>query len=153
MDSLTTLGRAHRLRGGGNVVLRQGLQPAAWLLCCDAVESQADAAWAWQHIVCHGHVRALRGDDLIFAERADFNAAQQTLILTGSPRLRRGESLLEGDRIDVDVRRQTLHIARPRGALVTETTVDVEPPVPSAPGVPWAQIGPLPDRCPLAWEP
>ena len=149
MDSLQTLNRLHRLVGSGGVVLRQCGVPVPWILCCDAVEGQADVAWAWQHIRCTGHVRALRGGEQLFAERADFNPGKQVLTLTGSPRLRRGDSLLRGDRIDVDLGGQALTIARPRGALAPPAAAGSD----VAPGIAWAPGAALPDSCPLAWQP
>ena len=119
------------------VVLRGDL-----LVCCDRFEGFADDQQAWQRFTCTEGVRAQRGDENMWSERADFDVESSELTLTGKPRLHRGKSILEGSRIVVDVRNDRARVENPRGRLESiksEVLHSKELPL----------DGVLPDRCPL----
>lgn len=120
----------------GNIVARRD----TLLVCCDRFEASANDKWDWQQFVCVDRVRALRGDELMWSERAHFNLDTGALTLTGNPRLRRGPNLLRGDRIVIDTRTDRAQVIRPRGIL------DPDAEIPEAAALP---SGELPAKCPL----
>lgn len=120
----------------GNIVARRD----TLLVCCDKFEANADDKWDWQQFVCVDRVRALRGDELMWSDRAHFNLETGALTLTGRPRLRRGPNLLRGDRIVIDTKSDRAQVIKPRGVLDPDSALETAVSMPS---------GELPSRCPL----
>jgi lipopolysaccharide export system protein LptA len=119
------------------VVLRGDL-----LVCCERFEGFADAQQAWERFTCTNGVRAQRGDENMWSDKADFIVETSELTLSGKPRLHRGKSILEGTRIVVDVRNDRARVENPRGRLESiksDVLHSKELPI----------DGKLPDRCPL----
>ena len=64
-----------------NVVIRRG----ELLVCCELFEGQADEKWVWQSFTCSQDVRAQRGTELVWADKAEFFQGTSDLVLTGRP--------------------------------------------------------------------
>jgi lipopolysaccharide export system protein LptA len=125
----------------GNVVFRRG----PTLVCCQRFEGFANDQWDLERGVCTEDVRARRGEELMWSDKADYTAASGELVLTGRPLLRRGQSLIEGERVIAHVREEQAKIDKPRGRVVSET----EGASPRQAPPPKASEGPLPQACPL----
>ncbi|OGQ78834.1 MAG: hypothetical protein A2289_11530 [Deltaproteobacteria bacterium RIFOXYA12_FULL_58_15] len=123
-----------------NVVIRRG----DLLLCCQNFEGIANADWEWQTFTCTENVRATRGTETMWADKATFVLETSELFLTGTPLLRRGKSLLSGTRIVVEVTNDRARLDNPRGVINTNKEV-LPPPAPTT--------GTLPDTCPLPPRP
>jgi hypothetical protein len=121
-----------------HVVIRRG----DMLVCCEAFEGMADEKWVWQSFVCKDDVRAQRGIETVWADKAEFLTAENDLVLTGHPVLHRGDSILEGERVILDVKEDHARISKPRGRMDTEP--NKLPPQP-----PPLPTGPLPALCPI----
>jgi lipopolysaccharide export system protein LptA len=131
-----------------NVVVRRG----NLLLCCERFEGEADANWQWQKFYCHGDVRALRDEQLIWADEGEFFFVKNQLHLYGAPLLQRGKSMLRGDRAVMDLKTEDIHIEKARG-FVQQAEIKQKQPVPV--DKTWTRflIGELPSTCPLPNSP
>ena len=147
MDNLSANLKGRTLNGLGNVVVRQD----AWLLCCDALEATADAAGAWQHMRCVGHVRAYHAGRRVWAETAHFEPERQTLTLTGRPRITQGVSHIEGQRIVLHTGSHEAQIVGPKGT-VAQADAQEPSPAAAASGPEFFLTEPLPDQCPWPWQ-
>ncbi len=125
-----------------NVIVRRG----SLLLCCTVFEGYTGADGGWNRFTCTGDVRARRGDETMWAQKATFILEDNDLILTGNPTLMRGRSLLEGERIVVDTKYDRAHILNPRGRL-HPASAQMKTPKPSP------VTGPLPKKCPVRAAP
>ncbi len=126
----------------GNVVFRRG----NILGCCERFEAELDEEWGARQAVCQGDVRALRDQELMWAERADYVTATAELVLVGKPLVRRGESVIEGTRVVAQVDEEQVQIEKPRGRFVMgEQPIELN----------FAKYltGALPSRCPLPRAP
>ncbi|MEE8408054.1 MAG: LptA/OstA family protein [Myxococcota bacterium] len=125
-----------------DVVVRRG----NLLVCCNVFEGYATNDWGWERFVCIDEVRAQRGDETMWADKAAFDVETSALVLTGRPRLHRGKSILEGKRIVIDVENDRARIEQPRGRLESIKSNVLH-------GVSHSQElpleGKLPDTCPL----
>ncbi|MBI5509360.1 MAG: hypothetical protein HY903_11465 [Deltaproteobacteria bacterium] len=117
-DNMQVFSKPNRTVCQTNVVVRR----ADLLVCCATFEGFADDRWGWQRFVCTENVRAERGDETMWSDRAEFVLATNELLLTGRPRLKRGKSLLEGERVVVDVKTDHARIEKPRGRIEAATT-------------------------------
>jgi lipopolysaccharide transport protein LptA len=137
-DTMQVLTQPNRVVLRGNVVVRRG----PLMLCCETFEGLADEKWGWQRFVCTEEVVAQRGDETMWASRAEFMLETSDLILTGQPLLERGKSYLEGTRIVVDTERDRARVEKPRGRIhsAREPISVREPPTPGKE---------LPATCPL----
>jgi lipopolysaccharide export system protein LptA len=140
-DNLSIFTKPNRNVCHGNVVIRRG----DMLICCQEFEGKADDNWAWESFTCSQDVRAQRGVETVWADKADFLQSENDLILTGRPVLHRGESVLEGERVVIDVREDHARITKPRGRMAGGVEINNSP-VPQSPPLP---TGPLPAKCPL----
>lgn len=100
----------------GNVVLRR----SDLLVCCRRFEGTRDERGQLQRLLCIDDVRARRGEETMWADRAEYRPDTADLVLTGRPLVRRGQSLLVGDRVTVNVKEEQARIERPRGHVATE---------------------------------
>lgn len=137
-DNLTIHTKPNRNTCRANVVIRRG----DMLVCCEVFEGFADDSWAWQRFTCTKDVRAQRGIETVWADKAEFFTADNDLVLTGHPVLHRGDSVLEGERVILDVKEDHARIFRPRGRMDMEASQLPKTP----PAVP---DGPLPAVCPI----
>ncbi len=131
-----TLGRRH-------VVIRR----ADILICCSRLETRADPQWRWQQVSCDDDVRVQRGEEVVWADHADFWVDGQDLVLSGRPLLHRGMTWLAGERVSIDWHGGLARILRPRGHLpgVAQAPTSTTPCM--------ATTSPLPRRCPIAPRP
>ncbi len=137
-DAMQILTKPNRAVCQGNVVLRRD----DLLVCCRYFEGHADTAWGWQRFVCTQEVRARRGDETMWADKAEFDVATSALTLSGQPQLQRGQSLLSGQRIIVDVKQDRARVIKPTGVIHQATG---ERPAPAPDPI----AGALPATCPL----
>ena len=137
-DNLTIYTKPNRNMCKANVVIRRG----DMLVCCEVFEGFADENWAWQRFTCSKEVRAQRGIETVWADKAEFFAAENDLVLTGRPVLHRGDSILEGERVILDVKEDHARIFRPRGRMDMDANQLPKTP----PAIP---EGPLPAICPI----
>jgi lipopolysaccharide export system protein LptA len=139
-DSLSILTAPNRNLCVKNVVIRRG----DLVLCCDIFEGFADASWTWERFICRDSVRAQRGAETIWADKAEFFASKNDLVLTGHPVLQRGDTQLAGSRVTLDLTEDHARIWQPRGRLQPDRSVSTgrEP-------LPLPLRGPLPGRCPI----
>ena len=138
-DGMEVLREPNRTLCRGNVVARQGNM----LLCCDHFEAVADDQWQWTSLRCTDGVRAARGDERMWSERAELNLIKSTITLTRNPWLQRGTSLLRGDQITVTLAGDHANITNPRGVVIdpkSQRAVALNPP---------SLQGALPITCPL----
>ena len=160
-DGLQLLDRGRRVRCTGNVVLRE----QDLLVCCDALDAEADVTGSWRAVHCVGGVRVAQQDARVWAERADYAPQQGLLTLRGAPQLQRGRSVLHGEQVrlwrgvgagdgagDGEV---LAEIDRPRGLV---QAADAPPaanarPAPNPESAPAWSTGPLPPVCPLPGAP
>lgn len=124
----------------GNVVARRD----NLLVCCERFEASADTKWDWQTFLCMDRVRALREDEWMWSERAEFDLKTGLLTLTGKPRLRRGPNLLRGTSIVIDTESDRAKVLKPRGVLDPDAEMPQPMPIPA---------GNLPSKCPLPKRP
>ena len=141
-DAMQLFSKPNRAVCTHNVVVRRG----DILLCCDRFEGLLDERGVWQRLTCSDRVRAQRGDELMWADRAVFEVASARMTLTGDPRVHRGRSVLRGERIVVDTRNDRARIEQPRGRV--EPAANAPAPIP-----PPALEGELPRRCPVPAAP
>jgi lipopolysaccharide transport protein LptA len=146
-DAMQVLTKPNRMVLRGNVVVRRG----PLMVCCETFEGLADEKWGWQQFVCTEKVVARRGDETMWANRAEFMLETSDLILTGEPLLERGKSYLEGNRIIVDTERDRARVEKPRGRIHSaREPIGVRAP-PPPPGKELPATCPLPaDRPELA---
>lgn len=146
-DNMQVFTKPNRTVCKANVVVRRG----DLLVCCTTFEGFAAANWGWERFVCTENVRAQRGDEIMWSDKAEFLLATQELFLTGRPRLKRGKSLMEGDRIVVDVKNDQAKVEKPRGRF---ESAPLEKPVETLPPIdPTLELQPLPGICPLPAAP
>ncbi len=112
-DRMQVFSKPNRALLRGSVVIRRG----DLLVCCESFEGLADADWGWERFVCTENVVAQRGDETMWADKAEFILETSDLILTGRPLLQRGKSTLEGSRIIVDTERDRARVIHPRGRI------------------------------------
>lgn len=129
-DSMQVFTKPNRTACMGNVVLRR----ADLMVCCQRLDSLADEKWQVTKLICTDDVRAQRGDESVWAKRADYAADTSDLVLTGKPLLRRGESLIEGERVTIDMDEEQARIERPRGHLTQQPKGATNESLPKAPG-------------------
>ena len=142
-DGMEVLSSPNRTICRGNVVVRQ----SDLTLCCDHFEASADAQWQWTSLRCIDGVRAAKGDERMWAHRAEINLLDSTITLTGRPWLERGTSLLQGEQIVVTLAGDHATIRKPRGLVV-------DPKRRVAPVTPQPSLHePLPKTCPVAAAP
>ena len=127
-----------------NVVGRRG----DIIFCCDHFEGTMSDEGGWERLVCSRNVRAQRGDEVMWSDRATFVMATNDLILTGHPRVRRGKSILLGERIVIDTKHDRAHIEQPRGRMEAAGESAAAPALPPLP-----LEGELPRKCPLPEAP
>ena len=148
-DALVVEEGGRRARGMGEVLVRQGDA----LLCCATLEAEAGADGAWRQVRCTGAVRLARGEEVVWAERAEWDLRARVLQLTGAPQVRRGQSTLRGSRVTVALGDGVVTVAHATGY------VPAAPPAKAAQAAqaaqaPFAwQTGALPARCPIAEAP
>jgi hypothetical protein len=138
---MEALRNPNRTRCKKNVVARY----RDLLLCCDDFEGIADANWQWTRILCRTNVRARHGDELVWADHAEFVLGTSRLVLTGNPILRRGHSTLTGTSIVIDTEKDHARIKNPRGSMVQSAVAGDLSKLPSSIE--------LRDTCPLASRP
>ena len=126
----------------GNVVIRRG---PMWVCCADFTGLAAEN-WQWQQVLCQGDVRAARGDELMWSDKATFYVGASDLLLTGRPLLMRGQSAITGSRILVNVQTNRAQVSDSRGRLVREASKAA----PKPKNTPQAA---LPATCPLPPRP
>jgi lipopolysaccharide export system protein LptA len=129
-------------RCSGNVVVRRG----SLMVCCNAFEGILAEGSGWERFTCSEDVRAQRGDETMWSDRAEFIVATSDLILTGQPRLHRGKSILRGERVVIDVKSDRARVIKPRGRLES-----INADVLHSRALPID--GPLPEKCPLPSPP
>ena len=135
-ESMQVFTKPNRVVCNKHVVVRRG----DLLMCCASFEGLSDAKGQWQRFRCQTDVRAQRGEERMWAQRAELVLAVNDLILTGKPRLQRGSSILRGDRIVVNTKRDQALVESPRGTMVPAE----ELPAPTA-----KPSDKLPSRCPI----
>ena len=121
-----------------NVVVRRG----ELLVCCHLFEGFANDEGTWERFVCSDDVRARRGSEIMWANKAVFILETSDLILTGRPAVQRGQSIFRGERIVIHTKSDRARIERPRGTMQPADT-----PIPAADTLPLK--GALPARCPI----
>ena len=119
------------------VVVRRG----DLIVCCQRFEGFRSNAGEWLRYVCEGDVRAQRGLERMWADRATFVTATSDLILEGKPSLQRGHNIMHGERIVIDTKYDQARVEKPRGRLDQIRAVEQ---VDSA-----LFTGKLPGSCPL----
>lgn len=139
-DKMQIFTKPNRTLCVGNVVFRRG--PV--LACCRTFEGTADENWDLQKATCTEDVRAQRGDETIWSERAEYTPASGDLLFTGRPVVQRGASIIEGERIVANVNEERARVEKPRGQLVSEPPAAVVVPL-----VTETPTTPLPVTCPL----
>lgn len=125
----------------GNVIVRR----SDMLVCCKEFEGIANDKWEWQRLICHTDVRAQRGEELMWSDKAEFLPETQDLVLTGRPVVARGESVLEGEQVLVNVKEDRARVIKPRGRIGTQELSGKAPPLVGGTGEPVA----LPATCPV----
>jgi lipopolysaccharide export system protein LptA len=136
-DNMQVQSKPNRTICRKNVVLRR----ADLFVCCDLMESFADDKWDWEKVICKSNVRALRQEDLVWADRAELQINASDLILTGKPKVKRGANILAGQRVIINVESDRARIEHPR-AYFNKNAKKV-----TLPAIPWE--GELPTKCPL----
>jgi lipopolysaccharide export system protein LptA len=142
-DGMEVLRSPNRTICRGNVVARQ----ADLLICCDQFEALADDQWQWTSLRCENGVRARRGDERMWSQRADIDLKGAKLTLTGKPWLERGSSLLQGSQIVVTLSGDHAVVNNPRGIVA-----DAKSPAPPSLR-PLEASGALPATCPISKAP
>lgn len=168
-DKMQVQSKTHRSLCEGNVVFRRGTV----FVCCKHFEGFSNDKWELERGVCTDDVRAQRGEELMWSEKADYTAETGELVLTGRPVLRRGPSVIEGERVVARVNEEQARVDKPRGHLVPEEQPPAagakpgeapgaaakpadgaRPPAAKAPPPPPPYMsGPLPATCPLPAAP
>ena len=142
-DGMEVLRSPNRTICRGNVVARQ----ADLLICCDRFEALADDEWQWTSLRCENAVRAQRGDERMWSQRADIDLKGSKLTLTGKPWLERGSSLLQGSQIVVTLSGDHAVVNNPRGIVA-------DPNGPTPPSLqPLEASDELPPTCPFSKAP
>lgn len=140
-DNMFVYSKPNRNVCRANVVVRRGTM----LICCDVFEGQADEQWTWQSFTCSGDVRAQRGIETVWADKAEFFQQRSDLILTGKPLLQRGDSVLEGERVMMNVKEDQARVIQARGRM--DMGKGGSKPLPKS--VVEMPVGPLPATCPI----
>jgi lipopolysaccharide export system protein LptA len=166
-DKMQVLTKPNRTLCEGNVVFRRGTA----FVCCKHFEGFANDKWDLERGVCTDDVRAQRGEELMWSEKADYTAQSGELVLTGRPVLRRGLNIIEGERVVALVNEDQARVDKPKGHLVPEEQAPAtgakpaeapsakpadgpKPPAPKLPPPPPPYMsGPLPATCPLPVAP
>jgi lipopolysaccharide transport protein LptA len=140
-DAMQVYTKPNRTVCTGNVVVRR----SDLLVCCDKFEGVANDDWQWQKLVCVDDVRAQRGEETMWSDRAEFEPNTSDLVLTGRPMVKRGQSIIEGDKVTVNVKDDRARVTKPRGRLETgELEADKKPAA-----APADSTKPVPATCPL----
>jgi lipopolysaccharide transport protein LptA len=142
-DAMQVLTKPNRTVCTGNVVVRR----VDLTVCCDKFEGTADDKWQWQKLVCVDDVRARRGEETMWSDRAEFSPTSNDLVLTGRPIVKRGQSVIEGQRITVNVKDDRARVTNPRGRLETS---ELEAAKGNQPPPPTDMTKPVPTTCPVA---
>lgn len=137
-DAMQVFTKPNRVLCNRNVIVRRG----DMLLCCEEFEGHLDPDGGWERLVCLRKVRAQRGGEIMWANKATFIRSLSDLILTGDPRIRRAKSILRGERIVIDTKYDRALIEKPRGRMVSAGANPV-------PIVAFALEGELPKSCPI----
>jgi len=129
----------------GNVVVRR----SDLMFCCTTFEGVTDGTGQLQKATCIDDVRAVRGVETMWSDRAEYLPQSSDLLLTGRPMLRRAASILEGERITLNVNDDKARVDKPRGHFLPDDLKvgsRTPPPPPQKPP-------PLPEKCPLVAAP
>ncbi len=145
-DNMQVLTKPNRTTCTGNVIVRR----TDILVCCRRFEGIANDKWEWERLICHEDVRAKRGEELMWSDRAEFMPDTADLLLTGRPVLQRGQSLLEGETVVVNIEEDRARVTKPRGTIGPEELSGTKPPVAPPSKSP---EGPLPLTCPVGAPP
>lgn len=143
-DGMQVNSKPNRSLCKGNVVVRR----PDLLLCCNVFEGRAADDWQWDSFTCVDDVRAKRGDELMWADQADFVVATDDLTLTGRPLLHRGKSLLTGERIVINIKSDRARIEKPRGHLGRDSDLQLSEIEPVPEGTPLPAVCPIPPSPP-----
>ncbi|MCK5687900.1 hypothetical protein KAI87_01460 [Myxococcota bacterium] len=143
-DNMEIHSKPNRSTCVGNVIVQRG----ELLVCCDRFEGEADEKWGWQRFVCYDKVRAKRGDELMWAKRAEFVLSNGNLYLFGQPLVKRGMSVILGDKVVIDTQKDHAQVENPRARLYAADskkgmTLKVQK---TQPGAKLPAICPLPPR-------
>lgn len=125
----------------GNVIVRR----SDMLVCCKQLVGVANDKWEWQSLICQDDVRAQRGEELMWSDKAEFLPETQDLVLTGRPIVVRGESVLEGEKVLVNIKEDSARVIKPRGRIGTQEISGKAPPLVGGSGDAVA----LPKVCPV----
>ena len=144
-DNMQVFSKPNRTLCRGNVVMRR----SDILVCCVQFEGVADERWQWEKLVCNEDVRAQRGDEILWADKAELMPKSSDVVLTGRPVVRRAESVIEGERITVNASEDRARVDKPRGHFgPNDFKVSTKPAPPAA-----AAPAPLPGTCPVPGAP
>ena len=108
----------------GNVVVSRG----DVLMCCDFFEAKASTDWNWERFKCTGNVRVRRGNEFVWANKAEFNLESSVITIRGGPLLERGLSLMTGEEVRIDIKQDRAQISKPRGRISRQDPADTTAP-------------------------